>query len=186
VLLGATVNNGWNNIRENNDGKTVGLMASVKPVNGLTWTTNYMFGDELDAGHKRQVVDSTAILDYSEKLSFMGNYDYGKDNSFGASHWQGFAAYAKVTPTAKLVLSPRYEWFDDPQGFATGTSQTMQEFTITSKFPVHEQLSLFAEYRHDWSNAAVFPDRDDNDLPTLDDKQDTVTFGVVFTFSKAR
>jgi hypothetical protein len=182
LSVGATFTNGWNNVRDNNNGKTLGLNATLKP-GMLTWAINYMIGDELGDGEERHTIDSTATVKLSDRVSLMGNYDYVRDNTGGAAHYQGFAAYAKLTPHEKVELSPRYEWFDDPQGLATGDTQTMQEFTFTAKFPVHEQLALYGEYRRDWSDAFVFPSPD---ALEMDDKQNTLTFGVVFTISRGR
>jgi len=201
VSLGATVTNGWNNVKDNNSAKTVGLSATLKPGKA-TWIVNYMFGNETTPGafgpgpggdgETRHAIDSTLIYDFNEKVSLMANYDYIRDNSnplVGAAHLQGFAAYAKFTPTPKVVLVPRYEWFDDPTGSAlpqpdpnqtARLPQTAQEFTFTSKFPIHDQMSLFAEYRRDWSDLNSFEGENG-----FEDSQDTVTFGVVFTFTRA-
>ena len=179
VTLGANVSNGWNNVKDNNGAKTVGLMAALKPTGKLTWTTNYMFGDE-GTGNVRHLWDSTAILDIRPEVSLMANYDYGMDRVGGGRvRWQGIAGYARFTPVEKVKLTPRIEWFDDPQGFMTLTAQELKEFTFTSQFVAHPNLSLYAEYRHDWSNKSIF---ESDSSPK--DTQDTITFGLVYTFSK--
>jgi hypothetical protein len=185
VTLGATVSNGWNNVKDNNEGKTLGFSAMVKPER-FTWIGNYMMGDEFGLGDYRHTFDTTVTVDITDKLAFMANYDWSKDDSFGTARYQGFAAYLKVQPHERFIVSPRYEWFDDEDALSTGISQTMQEFTVTANFPVHEQMAFYTEFRRDWSDALVFGGRDSNGLPILEDNQNTLTFGVVFTIERGR
>lgn len=182
VSFMASLSNGWNNVVDNNQGKTLGLQTIVKPVSKLTWVQNYMVGKEqADNIGVRHLTDSTLILDAHPKLSLMANYDYGMDRSAGDRvRWQGVGLYAKVTPTDRFKFSPRFEWFDDPQGFTTGTSHTMKEITLTAELGVAEGMFLRGEYRHDWSDAKIFPDGPKN----FKDNQNTVTIGVVYTISK--
>lgn len=184
VTLGAFLVNGWNNVLDNNQGKTFGVQAIVKPVSKLTWIQNYMVGKEQPTGDdNRHLIDSTAILDVDPKLSLMANYDYGMDRVGGGRvRWQGIAAYAKVSPVAKFKFSPRFEWFYDPQGFATGTGQTLKEVTLTTQIDVNDSAFFRGEYRHDLSDIAVF----DQKTGGLKKNQDTVTFGIVFIFSKTQ
>lgn len=194
--IGGSVSNGWNNVKDNNSAKTIGVSATVKPGK-LTWIGNYMVGNETtpgvfgpgSTGELRHTFDTTAVYDFTDRFAVMGNYDYVRDNSNGPAHVQGIAAYGKVQVHDKVILSPRYEWFDDPQGsLLPGTSgpgsfipQKMQEFTFTAKMPLHEQLTVFGEYRHDWSDATVF---EDETGAFTEDKQDTLTFGIVFTIMR--
>jgi hypothetical protein len=195
--IGGTLTNGWNNVKDNNGAKTVGVSATVKPGGGLTWIGNYMVGNETtpgvfgpgSTGEMRHTFDTTAIYDFNEMVSAMGNYVYVRDNSNGDAHVQGIAAYAKFAVTDKVQIIPRYEWFDDPQGAilpgtagpGSFTPQTMQEFTLTAKFPVHDQLTFFGEYRRDWSDATVF----EGETGLFDEEsQNVVTFGLVFNIRR--
>jgi hypothetical protein len=188
--IGGTVTNGWNNVKDNNGSKTFGLSTTVKQA-GMTWIVNYMGGNETtpgifgpgSTGELRHTLDTTVIYDFNDKASVMANYDYVKDDSNGPAKVQGLALYGKFTPTDKVVLSPRYERFWDYDGVLLPgfTSQTMQEFTFTAKFPVHEQLSIVGEYRRDWSDAAVF----EGETGLFDQtSQDTITAALIFTFRK--
>lgn len=194
--IGGSVSNGWNNVKDNNGAKTFGLSTTYKQ-SGLTWIVNYMGGNETtpgifgpgSTGLARHLIDTTAIYDFNDKVSVMGNYDYVMDDSNGPAKVQGFAAYAKLTPHEKIVISPRYERLYDLDGVllpgtagpGSFTGQTAQEFTITSKFPVHEQLAIWGEYRRDWSDATVF----EGETGLFDQtSQNTVTVGLVLTFKK--
>ena len=113
----------------------------------------------------------------------MANYDYGMDRSGGARvRWQGIAAYGKATLTPRLKLIPRIEWLDDPQGFSTGTVQTLKEGTLTAEITMAENTFLRGEYRYDWSNQASFARNAAGSLS----HQSTVSIGVVYTYSKTK
>jgi len=181
VSFGVTATNGWNNVKENNDSKTVGFHLVAKPGK-LTWAANYMVGNEV--GSVRHTFDTTATVDITKKFAIMGNYDYLKYNSFGDAHLNGIALYAKIVAAPKFIISPRWELLQDEQGFATGTNQKLKEFTVTTQFPLDDEFSLYGEYRHDYSDAKIFRTTNSNGLPNFDSKQDTLTVGVVFKFMK--
>lgn len=183
VTIGATATNGWNNVTDTNAAKTIGIHSVLKPVNRLSWAANYMFGDELGDDITRHTFDSTLTLEAHDRLSLMANYDYMNDDTLGGQ-LHGLALYGKIKAADKVVFSPRWEWLRDLKGVGTGTSQKLKEFTITSSFPLHDQFTLYGEYRHDWSDADVFAAKDSAGLPTFTDKQDTLTVGVVFTISR--
>ena len=186
VTLGASVSNGWNNVVDNNQGKTVGFQAVLRPTSKFSFVQNYMVGKEqsgVNVDAVRHLWDSLATLDVTPRLSLMANYDYGMDRSGGARvRWQGLAGYAKISPTSKLKLIPRLEWFDDSQGFTTGTAQTLKEGTLTAEILVAEGAFLRGEYRYDWSNQSVFQRNATGALG----HQSSVTLGFVYTYSKAK
>ena len=182
VSIGATATNGWNNVRDNNAGKTIGIHSVIKPVDKLSWAVNYMFGDELGDDVTRHTFDSTLTLTANDRVSVMGNYDYLNDDTFGGAKLHGVALYGKLKAHDKVVISPRWEWLQDKQGLGTGTSQTLREFTLTTAFPLDDRFTLYGEYRHDRSTEDVFAAA--GDLPTFTNRQNTLTIGAVFTVSK--
>jgi hypothetical protein len=183
VSLGGFVVNGWNNVAENNEAKTVGAQVILKPVPKFTFTQNYIVGKEQVGNPVRHLVDSIATLDVAPNFSLMANYDYGMDRSHaGRVRWQGIALYGRVTPTPKFRISPRIEWFDDPQGFTTGTSQTLKEGTLSLDYVVNEGMFLRGEYRYDWSDRSVF-ERNQRGILS---HQSTLTLGVVYTYTVTR
>ena len=186
VTLGASVSNGWNNVVDNNQGKTVGLQAVLKPTSKFGFVQNYMVGKEQTGGNVdavRHLWDSLVTLDVTPKFSLMANYDYGMDRSGKArQRWQGFAGYAKWSPMAKFKLVPRLEWFEDAQGFATGTAQKMKEGTLTAEITMNDSMFLRGEYRYDWSDQRVFQRNAAGALS----HQSTVLLGVVYTYTKTK
>jgi hypothetical protein len=93
-------------------------------------------------------------------------------------HWQGVAAYAKFQANSWLAFSPRFEWYDDHDGFTTGLKQTLKEFTITSEHKLGEGFITRLEFRRDFSNEGYFPDHDGR----LVKGQNTLTFGLLYAF----
>ena len=181
TIMGAIVN-GWNNVVENNAGKTIGAQIAFKPIPALSIVQNYMAGPEQpsDSHDWRRLSDSVVTWTMTPALSVMGNYDYGSDTMAGSGvHWQGVAAYAKLQARKWIALSPRFEWYDDPSGFTTGAVQTLKEATGTIELKPSDSFIWRIEYRRDFSDAAVFK----TESGTLKKTQSSIGFGVLYSFS---
>ncbi|HEX8983885.1 MAG TPA: porin, partial [Bryobacteraceae bacterium] len=151
--------NGWNNVEDNNSGKTVGLMTQVV-TRRVTWTSTYHAGPEkagTDRGW-RHLYDTTLLLTPAAKLSSYVNFDYGVDKNMltGNKRWTGIAWAGRYAVNSWFALAPRLEWFNDANGFSTGIVQKVKELTMTAEFKAKEGLLSRLEYRHDWSNARTF------------------------------
>jgi putative OmpL-like beta-barrel porin-2 len=172
--------NGWNNVVDNNKGKTLGLQG-ILTSGPVSFVQNYMVGQEqANASDVRHLFDSLLTVKLGSMATFMTNYDYGMDRSAGAHvHWQGIAAYLKLQPTPKFALTPRFEYFDDRMGFMTGTAQILKEFTLTPEFTISNNLVTRFEYRHDWGNRPTFEVSDPSDDPH---KQNTIGVGMILKF----
>jgi hypothetical protein len=175
LTLGAQVVNGWNNTSETNDDKTVGLSATLKPNDTLTWIGNYMLGKELPGADTRHLFDTTVTLAASPKLSLMANFDYGKE---GDVKWWGVAGYAKVQARADWAVVGRYEYVDDTEGGFMLLDSTGQSVTVTSDHLVAGGLKMRLEYRTDFADDPVFP-KDDG---TTKKSQTSLTLGLVYVF----
>lgn len=176
--------NGWNNVVENNSAKTVALQALVKPTAKLTVAQNYIVGAEQadDDDDYRQVFDTVVSYAITDKLSVMGNYDFGRDRLAGVTQqWQGVAGYLRAQINDWWALSPRVEWFEDRDGFTTGLAQTVKEVTITSEQKLAGQLLTRIEFRRDMSDEPFFLKSGDR----LVKSQNTMSFGFVYAFSSA-
>jgi hypothetical protein len=181
TLAGYLVN-GWNNVVDNNTGKTLGIQVLVKPTAKLTLVQNYMAGPEQTRNNDdwRHLWDTTVTYAVNDKLSVMGNYDYGFDTITGTRvHWQGFAGYFRVQANKWLAFSPRFEWYDDHDGFTTGSRQAVKDFTITSEHKINNGLLTRFEYRKDFSDKNFFFKPFDR----LVKAQSTLSFGLVYAFS---
>jgi len=209
TVMGAVVN-GWNNVEDNNAGKTVGVSLTVKPTSKLTLIQNYTGGPEqddsvpaltgLNSKHFfRHLSDTVAIYNVNRKLFLMGNYDYATERQRTTGdriHWQGLAAYLHFMPNEKWAFTPRFEWFQDHNGFATcsedplsncTTGKTFREITLTGEYKFAKNVLGRLEFRNDWANTPFF--RKNIQLPlvnpasVLSKNQATITAGLVFTFS---
>jgi hypothetical protein len=202
ALTGYLVN-GWNNDIDNNSGKTTGFSAAWTPNAKFSFTQNYLVGPEQtnDNSHFRNLLDTVVGYNPNAKLSLQANYDYGHDDAQGAIpatpavfapvSWSGIAGYVKYAPNANWYWAVRGEYYNDANGFTTGTLGTanhMSEFTFTLQRLLAGKLISRLEYRYDHSNENVFPFRTSG-LPGSPfgpiDHQNTLTVGLVYAFSSA-
>ncbi len=112
--------NGWNAAGDNNSGKSVGVSLTLVPSSKLTIIQNVVYGPEQadNADDKRTYSDTNVVLTLSPKVSAGLNYVYAKDSIGGDGiNWQGVALYFKGQLTPMFALSPRFEIFDDQDGF---------------------------------------------------------------------
>ena len=184
VSFMGTLVNGWNNVGENNSGKTFGAMLTLKPTASFSLVQNFMAGPEQPDNNEdwRRLYDTTASFTVNPKFSLMANYDYGADTdavSRAAVHWQGVAGYAKFQANKWFAISPRFEFYDDPDGFTTGTAQTLKEATATLELKPMDAFMWRIEYRSDFSDNAVFKAHDGTYRKT----QNSIAFGVLYSFT---
>jgi hypothetical protein len=177
-LMGAVVN-GWNNNSENNGAKSVIGSITLKPSGKGSIIENVIAGQEEPAGvstDTRWVSDTVANYTATSMWSLMGNVDYGKE---GASKWWGVAAYAKGQVTPMFAIVPRFEYYDDSDGFTTLIAQKYKEFTFTAEAKPSANFMTRLEYRHDMSDVEAFTGKDGSPKKS----QDTVTVGFIIGFS---
>jgi len=182
VSLAGFLVNGWNNAEDNNAGKTVGGQIILKPTAKLAVIENYTGGPEQadDNDDWRHLSDTIATYTVNDKVSLAANYDYGSDKLLGEKvQWQGFAGFARFQANPWFALSPRFEYFNDEDGFSTGTAQNVKEATITAEFKHKDGLLMRLEYRGDFSDTEFFSKR----LDEMVKSQNTFTIGVIYSFS---
>jgi hypothetical protein len=191
---GLQVVNGWNNVVDNNGGVTIGLTSAyTKPK--YAWALNYYTGPENTDTQKgyRNLIDTTLTLTPTAKFSAYLNYDYGQNHSPYAytdgmiypehsPHWQGVAVAAREQISPKGAIVGRFEYFDDNQGFSTGTAQAVKEFTGTYEYKWLSGLLTRVEYRRDWSNQDFFHKGDTEMVGA----QSTLTAGLIAFFGPKR
>ena len=129
--------NGWNNVVDNNTGKTYGVSFAWNPNKKFGVTENYMAGPEQNNLNSdwRQLSDTVITYSPTSKLSFIVNGDYGRGDRITDPvtalvsppvFWTGVAGYVRYAFNATSAISTRYEYYDDPTGFTTGTTATSQ------------------------------------------------------------
>jgi hypothetical protein len=183
---GAQLINGWNNVEDNNSGKTVGLTGALN-TSKVTWSHTCYFGPEKANTNRgtRRFYDTVLLLTPTKKLSSYLNFDYGVDRNIGpgGKRWVGVAAAARYARGKWFARAPRAEWFNDADGFATGTRQKVKEVTMTAEFKMREGVLSRLEYRRDWSNVDFF---DRGATPASVNHQGTLLVGLVAFFGPKR
>jgi hypothetical protein len=157
--VGGQVITGWNVMRDNNTGKTMGF-TSVNTFSKVTIANNYYTGPENTGTNTgwRNFYDLAATFTPTSRISAYYNLDIGKNKS-PASVSQGFwgmAGAARFTVNKYLAVSPRLEYYSDSDGFWTGTPQAFKEFTLTGEWKFNESFISRVEYRKDWSDMPYF------------------------------
>jgi hypothetical protein len=183
--------NGWNNSIDNNTAKTVGVSFAWTPNSKFSFFENYMGGPEQPNDNKnwRHLSDTVVTYSPTAKLSFIANYDYAHEDigpqfeaPFKVATWSGLAGYAKYAPNDKWAFVLRGEYFNDDQGWSTGTKQGLSEFTATVQRTFASKLISRLEFRRDMTGAETFL-RGPEGTPT--GGQNTVTLGLIYAFSSA-
>ncbi|MEQ1949720.1 MAG: outer membrane beta-barrel protein [Bryobacteraceae bacterium] len=189
---GVQLVNGWNNVFDNNTGKTIGFNGTFTSSK-VVWSNTYYMGPEnsaldgsgiLQAGNvgkgMRNFFDTALTVTPSDNAAFYVNYDYGS-NKFKLTNtsatWWTIAVAGKLGPK-KLYFAPRFEIYKDTDGFITGSVQTLKEFTGTLNYEFLPGVMTKFEYRHDWSDIPYFA------TGTVGTKknQDTALIGLVMYF----
>lgn len=181
LSLLAMVANGCDRTVDNNDGKTIGFQAAVKPMKNISLFLNYTGGPEQGGNDQnwRNVLDGVLVVKPFTKWEFQLSGDYGSEDQ-GASQnteWWGIAGVARYTLLDFLAFNARAEYFDDVTGTRLGVAQNLWEFTFTPEFTVHENMIFRVEYHHDQSSENFFLDHERNVK-----SQDTLSMNAIFHF----
>jgi hypothetical protein len=167
------VNNGWDQLQDQNKQKTAELGASFIPnklfslaVQGYSGTEQLATGTFIGAGTHgvRDLIDAVATYNATSQLTFILNVDWGSQENFtslvdGASikaKWDGVAAYANYQANDQWRLSVRAEYFDDKDGYRTGVIQKWKEGTLTLAYLPTKFIELRGEVRYDKSDSGAF------------------------------
>lgn len=203
VTIDAGIVNGWDDVADNNSGKTFLGGIGITPV---SWYALYISGtygpEQTDNGHsKRGVFTAENTFTPTDQLSFIFEATYGNEsdlvgpNSDDSALWYGFAGYAIFKATERLTAALRVEVFDDSDGtrFAlSGTPSgdcvsggpgalcpvTAWEIAPTLSYQVTEGLLWRAEYRHDEADKNIFQ----NNNGSYHEGQDTLATELIYAF----
>lgn len=175
--------NGWNNIYDNNTGKTYGVTFGWNPTKKVSISQGYMFGPETGGTNAswRQLSDTVVTYSPTSRLTTSLNFDYGRgDRLTGIPtpvFWTGIAGYVKYAFNDLYAVATRYEYYNDHDGFTTGTPQHLSEFTGTFQRIIGHNLITRLEFRRDFSNRPVFTK---GAAPVMG--QNTMAAGLVYSF----
>ena len=187
-LIGQIVN-GWDNVADNNNGKTLCAHLMLTPMANTTLSLKLITGPEQtnNTDNIRDVYNINLTTNPIDKLTFNLDLVFGAEesdpnnivNPNTDSEWSGVAGIVRYAASERYAINVRAEIFEDGDGARTGTQQDMWEVTVTPEFTIKKNLVVRPEYRHDASDKKVF-DKGDK---TADKKtQDTVAINVFFYF----
>ncbi len=184
TLMGGVVN-GWNDVSDNNTGKSVMASVTFKPSGAVSIIENYIGGPEqpLDSTDWRHLSDTVVTYTVNPMLSVMGNYDFTTDTVGGARvTTQGVAGYLKYQANKWVAVVPRVEYFRDRDGapWATGLADhNLTGATLTLELKPADNFMWRVEYRGDFSNKSPYL----NDVNVAKKNQQSIVFGFLFNFS---
>ena len=174
--IAAGVVNGWDNVSDNNDGKSLTSMLTLTPSPMFTFNLATTYGPEENNNgrSKRLLITPLITVKPTDQLTLILDYNYGNESNTAPGlptvMWQGMAGYVIVAVTDAVQLSLRGEVFDDPDGFRTGFTEpgrgpgaTFWEVTPTVAYKITDGLTWRAECRHDESDKRFF-DKDNRDV----------------------
>jgi len=152
--------NGWDNATDNNNKKSLGMSVTVASRDVFSASLNYLQGPESDNNilDNRSLIDLVATIKPVKSLSFILNYDKGKQGNGSAASvaWSGFSGIVKYDITDRYSISIRGESFDDKDGCRTGTPRKLTEVTVTPELRLAGGLIVRPEYRRDSSDKPSF------------------------------
>jgi len=198
LMLGIV--NGWDNVVDSNDGKSVLGSFALTPVDQFSLLINGIYGaEQADRGDsKRGVVDVVATIKPVDNFALILNYDYGNEDELpdatsGTAEWNAVSGIVSFDVPDALVVpigfALRGEYFDDsdgtrlptPGGAGFGNYQNAWEVTGTFKVVLAEGLMFRTEYRYDAARNALYEKHLVGEDDTQDD-QHTVAAELSYVF----
>lgn len=196
------ISNGWNNVVDNNGGKSVAVRAASATADGvLTGAVLYAGGVERADGAPegkpwRHLFDAYATWSAHPRVSLLVHADAGfEETSVGRSHWAAGATSIRVRLRPALHLAARADLFREHAARDAGGSAApifwpvsrVASQTLTCELRPQEDVSFRVEYRHDDANGllyfegAVPTDGSGAAVPNAR-SQDTLTAGMAARF----
>jgi hypothetical protein len=183
---------GWNNTIDNNKVPSIGgsIGWTISPTASLY--VNYLGGPELpnDNSDLRHLIDSQLNLGAFGPLNAMVNFDYGSQSlpsgsATSSAKWWGVTGYLRYKISDELEPSVRIEYYDDSDGYTTGTAQKLLSGTLTLNTKLGAAKSgggvllIRPELRVDKSNVNFFTS---GDKLASTETQVTLGAGVTYMF----
>jgi hypothetical protein len=177
------VTNGWDNVTDNNTGKSVGAQIAWSPAKALALTGNYIGGPEQNdtnanwrnVGNLVAQWKATGAVVFTLELTYGG--ESGAITAGETATWSGLAGYVRYSPTDHVALTLRAEYFADPDGARTGVKQYLKEVTLTPEWRISSHFLVRGDVRVDWSSREVF--ETSSGFTTT---QPTILFDAIYVF----
>lgn len=188
LTVSAGAVNGWDNLQDNNRGKSGFGQINLTPAQSFSLTVGGIYGPEQPTAtpsiekNARSLVDTLCTIRPTESITLIVNHDWGVEEGLAPAgtdttqNWQGVGVHLTYAFSESTAAGARWENFDD-EGARTGTAQVLNEVTTTLQYK-HNSVIYRLEYRQDMSNKNSF--LDENGAP--DDVQSTVGAQIVYAF----
>ncbi|MEO6420292.1 MAG: porin, partial [Polyangiaceae bacterium] len=162
--------NGWNNVIDNNDEKSIALEYSFTPSDALAFGVQYFGGVERPAGAPegrawRHLLDASAKVKLTKRFAFLADVDGGLEpNYFGKSAWISGILGARFRAASWLYFAGRQTIFAERRASRAGEiaapiaipTPWMSGTTATIDFRPVDHLSAKLEYRHDLADGSIY------------------------------
>jgi hypothetical protein len=166
--LQLSVQNGFDNDPDNNNGKTVGVLASYKNATGTSLGISGYVGKERAEAETVGTNDPSFLVDIqakhpiAEKVTLMFNGDYLKDGRVKDSYFWGLGAKALIALSPKFNLTPRFEYVRTQNGAFGGIAGEagIYDVTLTGTVPIETNFQMRVEARYDGSDKEIFLAKD--------------------------
>jgi len=178
ITLYGGLNNGWDQVTDQNRQKTLEIGTTLNPVKPLTITISGYFGNEVvgAANGERDLLDVVANYIVSNSLSLGAEVLTAKQDIPGGTtqKYDGAALYFTAMLNSQWRGVVRGEYFNDKQGahFATATGTKYYEGTLCLSYLPTSSVELRTEVRMDKANNSVYVDSGGSASKTL------MTFGL--------
>ena len=189
--------NGAQQTEDFNGFKSQAFIFTLKPASTVTWNVNYYFGAEQPdvipsptglptqnitpaPNGREHIFDTYATWNATPRLTLIGEADFVLNRVLSSSQPKRVAAgalYVKYALPHNYNIAARTEYLDDRGGLFSGTTQALNEITLTFDHQIEPGFLARAEYRRDASNQAFFLT---NTPPNLSHAQSTATVGLIF------
>jgi len=122
--------NGWDQVADNNSGKTAGFKLQVFPSSGLAVAGGVFYGPERDStnGSPRTLFTGDATWQPVQRLILQAEAHRGSE---AGTDWTGVVGQAFWRAGRSTAVTVRGEVMDDPDGVRTGTAQKLSSLTIS-------------------------------------------------------
>ena len=167
----AGLNNGWDQVKDTNKGKTLELGVTATPIKPLSLAASYYGGNEVSgvtgADGRRDSFNAVASYAITEPftvgLEFLNvkQKDAVSDGGGGTKDmkYNGVAGYLSYLFVPKIKGTLRVESFNDKDGFRFGNgSMKYREYTLTVAYLAADNFELRSEVRNDKADNPVFSD----------------------------
>jgi len=168
VSLTGGVNNGWDQMQDDNRQKTVELGVGLTPIKPLAVNISGYFGSEptgATTSANRSLIDVVATWTMSDALSFGGEYlDVKQDEVAGPgtpnAKYSGVAGYVTYMLKDTWRIAGRIEWFKDTDSFHFGgpADTKYTEGTVTLAYLPAKNTEIRGELRTDKASNDFFDD----------------------------